>query len=255
MIELRLYAIRRSGHHAIINWLFEQLSGSVVVANNISFTGHNSTKSYIKCIEEFKNKTLKPNGNSNLIAKNFSGDIDFLISNIEDEKLEFSFKKNDFHKQIGIGTGLIKNIIVLRDAYNCIASRIRKDFKINYNTSHSDKWVSYAKEFVRETNNLPNAIRINYNKWYTSQEYRRRLSGILEIPFSDSGLQKVPSYGGGSSFDGVHFNNQSQNMKVLQRYKFMIGNSEFASQIQNSDLHRLNETIFKTKLNLPKIFI
>ena len=66
-------------------------------------------------------------------------------------------------------------------------------------------------------NYLPDAIKINYNRWFLDKSYRQQLSTQLELGFTDETLDVITSHAGGSSFDRTHFDQQALQMPVLDR--------------------------------------
>ena len=63
-------------------------------------------------------------------------------------------------------------------------------------------WKSLARHAIELSSNPNNSqIVINYNRWVKSQIYRKELSSKLCGSFSDSSIDEISQYGGGSSFD------------------------------------------------------
>ncbi|MEZ4727209.1 MAG: hypothetical protein R3E79_08765 [Caldilineaceae bacterium] len=60
---------------------------------------------------------------------------------------------------------------------------------------------------------------INYNRWATERVYRQNLATQLGLPFTDAGIHTVHKTAGGSSFDGLRYNGEAGQMKVLERWK------------------------------------
>jgi hypothetical protein len=85
-----------------------------------------------------------------------------------------------------------------------------------------DVWISFAKEALCDTHILQNRVFINFNKWFGDIEYRMQISRNLGLVFNDAGINTVPEFGDGSSFDGTAFNGQAQNMNVLNRWRDFV---------------------------------
>ena len=70
------------------------------------------------------------------------------------------------------------DVLLLRDTFNLIASRLKKGF-LSVKTkgmSLTDMWIEYAKEFLEETSYLSNnKVIINYNLWFSDISYRREI--------------------------------------------------------------------------------
>lgn len=211
MKEIRIFAMMRSGHHAVINWLFEQLPGNVLFINRIlgrRVFYENYSDAY---------KVWNP---------------DFFIYNFEDETPEIAL---NLLKRISpifnLGKSPVIDILVLRDPYNLFASRIKMESIIiecgRKNTSPVGAitpaalktWKTYAREFIRKTNILSNPICLNYNSWVQSIAYRKSITDRVGCCFTDDGINEVPTFGGGSSFDGETYQNNAQAMQLNERYK------------------------------------
>lgn len=121
----------------------------------------------------------------------------------------------------------ILHVLVLRDPYNLFASRIRKGTtgrgSLAFAPAHLPRfvalWKRHAREFLGRTRQLANAVFVDYDRWFASTDYRKRLSAELGFEFSDSEFSRVPDAGGGSSFDGQRFDGRNVEMNVLHRYQ------------------------------------
>jgi len=81
-----------------------------------------------------------------------------------------------------------------------------------------ERWYKIAKEFVGETNFMPeNTIRIYYDGMVESKDYRMEKCKELGGKYTEIALNKLP--GVPSSFDGKDYQDKGQEMKVLKRYK------------------------------------
>lgn len=122
------------------------------------------------------------------------------------------------------------HLLLLRDPANLFASRIRKSVRFahphpaypgefNQDMQRAvDLWIAYAREFVGETSMLENKTCVYFNRWYAEPDYRRGISDALGVKFSDSGYARVSQTGGGSSFDSTTYDQNNQAMRVLDRH-------------------------------------
>lgn len=115
---------------------------------------------------------------------------------------------NDFelHKEEYFGSSnKFFDILVLRDAFNFFASRLKRLEKIagiKDIREIANNWKTLAEEAVkRGEKKEAGKLFINYNEWFTSKKYREGLSSLLEGEFNDASLDEVTNFGGGSSFD------------------------------------------------------
>lgn len=243
----------RSGHHAVANWLYSQLGGHVVFLNSVVGSEWDRlaplyTDGFKKRIFAYSHMNQTASGciwNCPVVAKNIDIAIDHLILTVE-EQPTLGFQITDMHKQFEIGFATkIRNILVLRDAYNWTASRLARTYTSMLPKSvWMECWKRYAREFTRETNMLDDPILVSFNQWFSDEDYRRTLAHQLEIEFTDLGLQEVTIYGGGSSFDGFDYKHDGQQMSVLYRYEDFLGDVEYLRLVMDPEVARLNRLIF-----------
>ncbi|MDJ0556305.1 MAG: hypothetical protein QNJ68_18080, partial [Microcoleaceae cyanobacterium MO_207.B10] len=107
-------------------------------------------------------------------------------------------------------------------------------------------WLDYAKEYLGETNYLKhNKICINYNQWFPDVEYRQEIaSEKLQIEFSDAGIDKVTSFGGGSSFKGKQFDGNTTSIDVLNRWQKFADDPQYRELFNNPEISEYSERIF-----------
>jgi hypothetical protein len=232
--------MKRGGHHAVINWLLGHSNSWIHHNNCILYGGklhvvHESdlrshgTEPHEMTIASFEDRPLFSESSFDLISKNFMPQK--------------------------------SNVLVLRDAYNTYASRFKKKRDPDAkpwsdkwgNFDDTSIWKNYAKEFLGITDKM-NAIKINYNEWFSDTKYRRMISELFEFEFNDSGLQDVLDFGAGSSFDRMNFHRDAQRMDVLGRWKGFYRDKEYNEKIVSDiELKELNEKIFGFRL--PKIHL
>ena len=237
--EIRVVGLKRTGNHAIINWLRQQHSGKVWHLNNI-VAGKNP---YHWLYSHYPKEALKQEALGNFTVK------DCLIYSYEDYSLErVTDPKFENLHDLYLGKSSIRyDLILLRDPFNLMASRLKKNYIAvkdpNYTVTHL--WIDYAKEFIGETNYLNNyKICINYNRWFVDVEYRKELASALVMDFSDKGIERVKSEGGGSSFDGEKLNGKASQMDVLNRYKVFEDDPEYQKLVDNEELIQYSRKIF-----------
>ena len=254
--QLEFYAMRRSGHHAVMNWIFAQIDESIYFHNDIIC--HKPPRMYID--------------RGRLIKKRdpFPRNLSYFVFNCEDAYL----KKIDEYKRnpktlMKLKSPLkIDKIIVLRDPFNLFASRIRLFDRNNTIREESGKkplplgrdlcqaseiswaggrsaerWKEHAREFLGETSFLGSSMAISYNEWFSSESYRKKASKELGLKFSDKNLQRVPSNGHGSSFDMITKDNKAQEMKVLSRWEKYVKDDRFLG-LFDDELFELSYKIY-----------
>jgi hypothetical protein len=158
------------------------------------------------------------NGLFNLL-QNVPTPLAAIIYHIEDFPIEFRsdipFESSPVR---AINTDYIKNIFVLRDFRNWVASRIKSGR--NVDNVAIELWKQFAQAYQNQSN-YSDVCFINFNLWKKDEGYRQDIAKNLEI--EDNGLsQRISVAGGGSSFDGIH-SNQSLIQGIDQRERQLTG--------------------------------
>jgi len=102
-------------------------------------------------------------------------------------------------------------------------------------------WKTYAHEYLRSTQHLPEIIPWNYNRWFVDLEYRKSLSAALGLEFTDAGKEVVGRWG--SSFDDRRFDGSASRMKVLERWNKLKQNPDYLD-LFDEELVELSRQIF-----------
>jgi len=267
--EYRVFGIKRSGNHAIINWIFTQSFPPVVFLNNCYPIGSKTLSIYegigrIDCkginYWDYKQKILpwetNPFNNEYKITyskkdsrfkfdklKNCEDKI--IITSFEDRNIDNINLLFDYNHDLLVGSSeKIFNLIILRDPFNLLAS-IHKKWMDKDLYLYANLWKEYARKYIeyRESNQT-NLININYNRWVVEQNYRESLAKKLDITFTDEGKCKVTNFGGGSSFDGISSNKNAEEMGIFERWKQFMNDPAFCDLFKDEELIDLSQTIF-----------
>lgn len=146
--------------------------------------------------------------NDIIVHYNFQNKIKLIFrNNIKLREYFYLPKKNSvflFEDQLNVLQTNINtqfNIIIIRDIYDNLTSRIKKNANwARVDKSYLETMKNILKEVLNITNNIPDKIIINYNLYISSNDYRisiLRRFGISDIkPFS----KKIPDFGGGKTF-------------------------------------------------------
>lgn len=191
--KLFLLGTGRSGHHAIINWLCRQSIPSLYFNNCAPGSETLLGIPYVYTHEKIStaSRSLLVDNDYRLIIYNFSNQF---FRELEDKDMDM--------------------IIVVRDAYNFVASR-KKRLPKNIKRG-IDLWKDHVKTCLEKRTNV---IDINYNKWFSDIDYRKQIANKLDITFTDAGINDIPDIMKGSSFDMMEFNGRAQQMNILERWK------------------------------------
>lgn len=263
--EIRVIGLRRSGNHAIMNWVRKQHSGEVFFINNAPINVNPFRNVYEDQVRKSKDPNISGWRTNNLErwrreAKGKFAIKDCLLYSYEDQALK-RLSSRHFEKKHNLYLGKSKvryDLIIVRDPYNLFASRLRANRRDNKAAEFTDfmkvksrhislpqLWIDYAKEYLCETNYLHNIkIPVNYNQWVFDVEYRRQIAEKLGIDFTDSGFNDVMTNGGGSSFDGVDLQGKASEMSVLERWKSFYKDPDFRALVRNEKLIEYSLKIF-----------
>ncbi|MGB3691799.1 MAG: hypothetical protein WA865_14620 [Spirulinaceae cyanobacterium] len=244
--EIRVVGIRRTGNHAIIGWIRSQHPEYAFHINHppagqnpyqFLYTHFKTPELYQEAIGKFSQKSL-------------------LIISYEDQELEkiYSAKFEKFHDTyVGVSASQF-DVLLLRDPFNLVASRIKSNKSSITDGSAIEAielWKSYAREFVGETAFLKhNKLCINFNKWHYNAQYREEIAKSLELEFTDAGRERVRDYGGGSSFDGRKLDGQASQLDILNRWQLFADEDSFWHLFKDEELLYYIERIFD-KETLP----
>jgi hypothetical protein len=227
--DILVFGMKRSGHHAIIEWLMKRIPYKVTFKN---------------CIAQFK---PIPNDFDQIANKN--SDSLIRIANYEDPDLsEYSQHSRDVN---------VQRILVLRDPYNLMASRKNVDSSAIHMkgeryvslTESIYLWKQHAKEALSPKYIYPYTIL--FNQWFSDSSYRFQICKDLGLMLNDNPLKNVPTYGGGSSFDGCSFMGKAQEMNVLNRFQKYINDKKFM-KLFDEECTELNKKLFNFKIKPKK---
>ena len=217
--EIRFVGLKRSGNHAILNWLLRQRKGSVAFFNDV--------------------RPEAPYEASRLVGATSDDlrEVDTATYSIEDTSLaviadRHAYPRRDAYPGLRVGRRL--DVLLLRDPFNLFASRFRrgapwgsKALYIN-GISAPQMWVTYALESVGRTRWLEHdCVTIDYNRWCSSREYRRELARTLDLEFTDEGFTEVTGFGGGSSFESTSQDGSADRMQTDRRWTAFAEDPDF----------------------------
>jgi hypothetical protein len=285
-LELRVFGLQRSGNHAIIEWILDQHAGKrTCFLNNV---GHGDQDPFTTT----RQIALEGFGSNSDVEGVRRAHKDLLIYSYEDDlsrmrqgaTLIDAMHDESFAEQriryVGDSEHRM-NVIVLRDAFNFFASRLKK---LDALTGTQDleaikeSWKAMAKRALQMRRDFAGEeFWISYNAWVSDEGYRRGLSKRLFGQFSDASLVYVSGHGGGSSFDSEHgrlslrvirrkwrrlldpkvylhtgrhlrrlMAKDGRSMKVLDRWHEMRGEAVYCSLFRDHELLQLSERLFGT---------
>jgi hypothetical protein len=220
----RFYGVRRSGNHALIDWLLDHSDAPRRHYNNVD---------------------IRQDG----MLWMLQDQVDFRPGDLLQQTWELiSFEDCDLEKDSILPPCKTK-VLLLRNPLNVIASRLKRSLR-NAREGNPERlgpiqeavklWKQHAKEFLGHTNYLGNFVGILYDCWLQSAEYRSSVAASLSLDFTDKGFGS--SYGHKFSF-GSDFDTSA----YLERYKEYQGDLEFVGCLDD-ELQELTKAIFGTWL-------
>ncbi len=246
--EIRVTGLRRTGNHAIIHWIEQQQLGHVRHLNNVA-AGTNPYRHKANNLRRYHPEHHKMAEVYWRQAKGNFVQRDCLIYSYEDWSLKkITQPRFERNRTLYLGNCAHRyDVLILRDPFNLFASRLKKGYVATKmkTVSMAQMWLEYAKEWVGEDQRLlGDRVLINYNRWFADTDYRRSLADQLDVPFSDSGLNKVSTLGSGSSFDGTALDGQARKMNVTNRWRAFADDPAFRQLFQDEAIWHYSQQIF-----------
>ncbi len=238
-------AMRRSGQHAIHNWICRQL-GDVT---------------YLNCCtvrRRLLRSTIEPMRGRFLVYRN--GEVTdsgvqsvwryrrSIVKAPVTRNIFYSFESRDLanplrnHVRAGAEPTVM---IIVRDPFNLFANVMRHPQLVKELDREVRLWKQHVRECLGETDLLGCPfLSVNYTSWCTDAGYRRQLSRKLGIEHSDAGLDEVREFGGGSSFDGLDLDGRATTMQVQERWRAFEGDERYRALMADPELRRLSQAYF-----------
>lgn len=226
---LRTFGMRRSGNHAIINWLTRNREKNSVFLNNCVIGKPAATS--CRGIE-INNRRLPHKQGDSLVDTTFAaGDGALVVISYED------FAPDTDDLVAGLTSDIpeemiTRNILMYRNFMNWAASLLHKvqsnDAQqpldcLRIMMSAMDKYRDLL-DLVANAKSV-GALPINYDRWVARPRYRGRLLDELGLPRNDNSLGPVQPYGGGSSFQRDA--QRAEELATDQRWREMINDPSF----------------------------
>lgn len=233
-------AMKRSGHHAILYWIFDSLHGPSIHLNDIKNQQWSSVTiknaGFIKYKRSFSSliyrRFIKGESRYTFVAD----DRRLNKNNLFNTKWQNAFfsVENDIAFSHRCRSTSRKNILVLRDPYNHFVS-LKKSKMLNVDNfpKYRNLYLWFAERWLAGSDDI---VTVNYNSWATDKSYRQLLAE--EIGFCTDGrpFEDVPSFGGGSSFQGLkREREQNRGLDIEGRWKTMR-NDRLLSKLEDDEL-------------------
>lgn len=269
---LQLFGLRRSGNHAVLDWVTARIDGRVLHLNDITCahpyqcfrraraTGFSRFELYRRMftirgsrgINRYLPEHLlgRRRSSESLSPEELNPDMahvqkDALLLSYEDWQLDHPKMPRVMRpvdRGLERGTDAYR-ILLLRDPFNLFASLRRSNRMGQRNSDYYVRiWKQYAREFLGVTSFLgERLIPLSYTDWRDSGQARVELCRRLGIPEAEDAYTHVSQTGGGSSFDGLAENAASMN--TGERWKEFVSDPGFVD-LFDEELRELSAQIF-----------
>lgn len=235
--EIRFVGLKRSGNHAILNWIIRQGGRSILHFNNVRPDDPYQAWALTTCTTD----------DIEHVARAIYSIEDTTLAVVGDAK---SYPQHPVYPDLRVGERL--DVLLLRDPFNLVASRFRRGGAWGELSTYvsgmslTQMWVTYALEFLQKTRWLSrDCVRVSYNQWCRSETYRRKLAERLGLTFTDEGFREVTSFGGGSSFERTEMDGSADLMRTDHRWRRFENDPSFVALFQDPLLLDLAEEIFE----------
>ena len=225
---LRVFGMRRSGNHAVINWLARNAPGGRSLFFNNCGAGRKPFETY-RAIELDGERVAGSGGDPVKLAER-AGDGAALILSYEDAM------PNERRKRpvtVGVDDAAISHdVVICRGFLNWAASLLKKVQGNEAFAAHQRVGVvlkavngySCMLELARDEAR-PGPVVIRYEPWMADAGYRAGLLERLGLEARDNSLGEVQRYGNGSSFQADA--GTAEELNTLARWKEMRDDPEY----------------------------
>ncbi len=226
---LRVFGMRRSGNHAIINWILRNTPRGSVFLNNCT-VGQPAAETWRSVEVNAKRMPIKRGVPVSDVTASVS-DGALLVVSYED----FIPDPDD------IGAGLTSdvprdlfsaNILLYRSFMNWSASLLRKVQAnegldslvcLRVMMAAMDKYREMLE--AADLGSQEGRIVINYDHWFARPAYREQVLQSLRLPVIDNTLGQVQPYGGGSSFQKTA--TTAEDLSAGARWREMVNDPSY----------------------------
>ena len=248
--EIRVFGMRRSGNAAVNNFIVRSFPRGVVVFINNSDLSFRKYGPFPKRQKRYAKKVFKYflNGTEHMPIT----DINVCLKRkycyyCERQKWakhygKWAFAKSDLNTRAKSDLTQDKyNLVIVRSPHNYLASVLKFPHnKMKYIFTGNNRyleftqlWIQYAEEALGITNYIPSKIVVLFDKFVSDSYYRKSISDALGIPYVYSAIRSS-AYGqksrylgvSKSSFDGNGYMGSTNEMMVLDRWKYLIDPGE-----------------------------
>jgi hypothetical protein len=239
------HGLRRSGNHAVINWILTGLPGTFHV-NDAFPIGRELRQPGTYAFPYRYDSFLISKLGYRRLARVLMGAR--LLISFEDFPIDQRFFRNP---------PKARQVLVVRSARNVFASRIRSAFgepKSPYARAFDERmrremdvWIDHASA-LRDRRDSPDFVGVAFDRWVSDAAYRARLAGRLGFEDRHGVSAERQRHGGGSSFEGNASVAQADRERLTRRDEQLtqeervlldavLADRELAAEAERFDLH------------------
>lgn len=248
-VTLRTYGMRRSGNHAIINWLLRNAAGGSVFLNNCT-VGRPARRTW-RSIELNGKRVSVTKGEPITPVTSVAGDGALVVVSYED----FSPDPDDMAAGLTADlpdSDVTHEVLFYRNFMNWAASLLRKiQANDDLDTLVCLRIMMVALDKYRDMLELITRAKplglvpVNYDRWIARPVYRETILETLGLPCKDNSLGVVQPYGGGSSFQKDV--TRAEELNAETRWREMANDASFQIVLlaasQDADLVKLMQKL------------
>lgn len=252
-----LVGLKRSGLHAVANWLLGMDAAGRLVNNSpMKRLGLSSPMSRTRGDSPLP---IYLYAGSPVLALDDNGDESVVTLRDRESLIVVIFQSQNLarlarHKLLlGVEAARTLTLLQLRDPFNWSASYKAKSRETSDNRQWPPLWREYALEYTGRSHYLPGAVRVNYNRWLSEQVYRQDLARQIGLQFADKHLGAVSSHAGGSSFDNTRYDGDARAMRLTSRWQCFQHDPDYLACLRaNRDLVALGLDLFELPPDLRR---
>ena len=220
-MQIIFYGLERSGNHAIIHWILRNINPDIkvvmptyvhasvtepkVIFFNDVITSQGAIVPYLEKVENYQH----------------------LLASVEETYIDpyktcIPWNKNE----------PVYKIFILRDPFNCYASRVKSSGRIETVQDFINKYTHLVNSLRYSSVDSNPILHIYYNKWWQNKEYRDYISNQIEIP-NINDIRIKAREGGGSHFNTENYNNRTDEVEIYTSENREIRNFYIDQNLDN----------------------
>ncbi|MFC3285779.1 hypothetical protein [Litchfieldella rifensis] len=212
---ITVVATKRSGHHAFIEWICNNLDSSYLYLNNLPLRKDEVQVKFLEAREEGKGGEIDSHRykEHKLISSEKVERYDNVILSYENQPLRSVLSSNAFmaEQELLLKSERTRRLIVfIRDPVNAFASFLKvvekKPEKIKQFAGQKRAWMEHARLFLGESSRDVQDIfgaevyMVSYNQFIRSADYRQTLAKELGLSGAEWSRSLSRFGGGGNTF-------------------------------------------------------